>query len=263
MKVFEYDSAIARAPGRSVVSGLRADGGGDPDADGVLAEHAAYVAALEEAGVRVEVLPPLEKFPDSVFVEDPALVFPGAAILLRPGAASRMGETAEIEPALRRRFGSVLALTEGFADGGDVLVTPQGIFIGLSARTDETGARGLARLLEGLGYAARIAPTPEGVLHFKTASALLDEETIVATSALADAGLFDGFRVLTVPEGEERAANLLRINDRVLLGADYPRTRELLDKAGHRVVPLPVSEIRRIDAGLSCMSLRWRDPAGV
>ena len=186
---------------------------------------------------------------------------PEAAILLRPGTPTRLGEVADMEPSLRRRFGRVLTLAEGHADGGDVLVTPDRVYIGLSGRTDSAGARALAGLLAEIGYKAEVADTPAGVLHFKTEAALLDEETIVATRAMATAGLFNGLRVLAIPEGEEPAANLLRVNDRVIAGADYPRTLEMLDAEGHTVVPLSVSEIRKIDAGLSCMSLRWRDPS--
>jgi dimethylargininase len=261
--LFDYNSAIVRRPGASVVSGLRANGGADPDYAGVCAEHDAYVGALQAAGVAVEILPPLEEFADSVFVEDPALVFPEGAILLRPGAASRLGEADALAPVLRRRFDRVLTLSEGFADGGDVLVTPDRVFIGLSARTNAAGASALARLLDELGYRAEVARTPAGTLHFKTGSALVDEETIVATPALAASGIFDGFRLLTVPEGEEAAANLLRINGVVLVGADFPRTIDLLAARGYEALPLPVTEIRKIDAGLSCMSLRWNDPRRV
>lgn len=260
MSPFDYNAAIVRTPGASVASGLRAGDGLDPDYATLRAEHAAYVAALDAAGLSVQVLEPLEQYPDSVFVEDPALVFPEGAILLRPGAPTRIGEGAELEPVLRRRFDRVLALAEGFADGGDVLVTPQGVFIGLSGRTDAPGARALAGLLAELGYRARIERTPPGVLHFKTASALLDEETVVVTAAMAASGIFHGFRTLIVPEGEEGAANLLRVNATVLVGATYPKTINLIISLGHDVVPLAVAEIARIDAGLSCMSLRWRDP---
>jgi dimethylargininase len=108
------------------------------------------------------------------------------------------------------------------------------------------------------GRNVRIVQTPPGVLHFKTACALLDEETVIATPALAASGVFDGLEVLVTPTGEEKAANLLRLNDVVLIGADYPRTAELLSRRGHDLVPLDVAEIRKIDAGLSCMSLRWK-----
>src|SRR5262249_21764025 len=155
---------------------------------------------LEEAGLTVERLGPLDAFPDSIFVEDPALVFTEGAILLRPGAKARIGEAAEIAPALRRRFEKVLTLDgPGFADGGDVLVTPSGILIGLSARTDRTGAGQLVSLLAMLGQEAAIATTPEGVLHFKSDCSLIDEETMLSTERLAASGVFKGMRVLMTP----------------------------------------------------------------
>src|SRR6185295_7860849 len=122
MRVFDFNSAIVRLPGKSVVDGLRANAGASPTHAAVLAEHAAYVNALRAAGVQVQVLPALEDFPDSIFVEDPALVFSEAAILLRPGAPSRMAEARELAPTLKQRFAEVLQLREGFADGGDILV---------------------------------------------------------------------------------------------------------------------------------------------
>jgi dimethylargininase len=258
MRIFEFDSAIVRTPGESAVDGLRAGGGPAPSLSALRVEHDLYVRALGEAGVEVEILPALEEFPDSMFVEDPALVFPEGAILLRPGAPSRAGEGAMLEAALRRRFERVTMLTEGTADGGDVLVTPQAVYIGLSGRTDAAGARALAAELTRLGRDARIVATPPGTLHLKSAAALLDEETIVATPALAASGMFADFRVLETPEGEEGGANLVRVNDRVLAGAFYPGTIDLIRAHGLEVVPLPVAGIAALDAGLSCMSLRWR-----
>jgi len=253
-----FDNAIVRTPAASVVNGLRADDRGDPTHAGVLAEHRAYVAALEAAGVAVQVLDPLEDFPDSVFVEDPALVFTEGAVLLHPGAPSRAGETDLIEPVLNKRFATVLRIAEGFADGGDVLTLPDRVMIGLSARTDLTGAKALAARLADLGKRSQIVATPEGVLHFKTDCSLLDDETVLATARLAASGVFDGKRVLHTPPGEEAAANALRVNDVVLVGAGFPATRALLEKNGYQVVALQTVEIGKIDAGLSCMSLRWK-----
>jgi dimethylargininase len=258
MSSLAFDNAIVRTPARSVVDGLRAVDVGAPSFDGVMAEHAAYVRALEAAGVAVEALPALEAFPDSVFVEDAALVFGAGAIVLRPGAPSRRGEIAEIAPVLERRFARVLRLGEGTADGGDVLATPRGVFIGLSARTDAAGAAGLTHLLAELGFAARVVTTPPGVLHFKSDCALLDEETVLATPALAGSGVFEGFSVLVTPAGEEPAANAVRVNDRLLISDAFPRTAAMLDGAGYTLTPLATREIAKIDAGLSCMSLRWQ-----
>ncbi|MEI9996812.1 MAG: arginine deiminase family protein [Rhizomicrobium sp.] len=258
MRVFDFDSAIVRTPGRSVVHGLRDDPRAVPDYDRVLAEHAAYVAALGAAGVAVEILPPLEAFPDSMFVEDPALAFGAGAILLRPGAPTRLGEADALRPTLAGRFPRLLALGDGeFADGGDVLVTPDTVFIGLSARTTARGAAALVAHLETLGARGRIVATPPGILHFKTAVSLLDDRTLLATAPMAAAGPFAGFDIVTTADGEDAAANALRVNGTVFLGAHFPRTADRLARRGYAVVPLPVTEIGKLDAGLSCMSLRW------
>jgi dimethylargininase len=100
--------------------------------------------------------------------------------------------------------------------------------------------------------------TPRDVLHFKSDCALLDEETIFATARLAATGVFEGFRVVLAPEGEEGAANAVRVNDRVLISNAFPRTAESLASLGFKTIPLATREIAKIDAGLSCLSLRWR-----
>ncbi len=258
MRVFDFNRAIVREPGRSVIEGIRSDLRSEPHFDGILKEHRAYLAALRAAGLEVEVLPPLERYPDSIFVEDPAFVVPEGAILLRPGVASRLGECEEIRDTLKRHFHRVMELqNDEYADGGDVLITPEIIFIGMSQRTNRTGAKALRAKLDALGREARIVETPRTVLHFKTAVSLLSEDTVVATKAMADSGIFAGFKIIRVPDSEQHAANLLRVNDVVLMGDCFPRTIELIGKEGFDVRGLPVTEIGKLDAGLSCMSLRW------
>ena len=244
-----------------MVAGLRANDGGNPSYDGVLAEHDAYIAALRSADVDVTALPPLENFPDSLFVEDPALVFSQGAILLRPGAPSRAAEAGEIAPTLRGLFDVVLDMPSGCADGGDVLVTPGNVIIGLSARTDRPGAEALTACLTQIGRKATIVETPDDVLHLKSACSLLDDETVLCTPGLASSGIFEGFRQVVTPDGEEAAANALRVNDVVLAGASFPRTIERLGSSGYAVVPIATTEIGKLDAGLSCMSLRWWEPS--
>jgi dimethylargininase len=183
-RIFDYTHALLRRPGQNAVKGLRAGGGPDPDYPGLLAEHGTYADALAAAGLAITVLEPLESHPDSLFVEDPALVFPEGAIVLRPGAPSRADEGALLRGELAARFDQVLELDRGHADGGDVLAMPGLVLIGLSARTDRTGAEALARLLAQLGLRAAIVATPPQVLHLKTASSLIDEETVLATASL-------------------------------------------------------------------------------
>lgn len=258
MRVFDFDRAIVREPAESVVDGLRT-GSEAPAFDRVLAEHRAYVSALESAGVAVETLPPLPDHPDSVFVEDPAFVLPEGAILLRPGAPSRFAEAAELLPALRRRFAHVAEVDEGFVDGGDILILPDEILVGLSERTDEAGARRFCALARDLGRSARIVEPPRGLLHLKTGSALIDERTLIAVPAMAP--LFPDYEFLLTAEGEEHSANLIRVNDRILMGSGFPRTAAKLAERGLDVADIPAAEIAKIDAGLSCMSLRWHSGA--
>jgi len=256
-RVFDFNAAIVREPGRSVVDGLRANAGPSPDYPGLLAEHRTYIAALRAAGLKVTELPALEAFPDSVFVEDPALAFTAAAIVLNPGAPSRQGEAMELAPTLALLFPRVLRLPAGHADGGDILVTPQRVLIGLSARTDAAGAAALGKLLAELDLASDVVRVPVGTLHLKTDCSLVDEETILATRTLADSGLLRDWRVLVVPDDERHATNAIRVNGVVLMRAGCPHTHELLVSHGLDVVALPTDEIAKIDAGLSCMSLRW------
>ncbi len=255
---YAFTHALCRAPARSAVKGIRADGGPDPDFYGLLAEHEAYVATLRNLGLAVEVLPPLDDFPDALFTEDVGLTFPKGAILLRPGAPSRAGEVAHIRGALAAHHPRLLEMTgPGYADGGDILRLADRVIIGLSARTDRTGAEELAGLLGQLGYLAEIAETPPGVLHFKTGCGLIDARTILAVPALASCPQFGGLEVVTTPPGEEPAANILRIRDTVLVGDRWSATHALLAERGIEIRPLPTDQIAHIDAGLSCMSLRW------
>jgi dimethylargininase len=258
MRVFDFDRAIVREPAESVVLGLRT-GAEAPAYDRILAEHRAYVAALESAGVAVETLPALPDHPDSVFVEDPAFVLPEGAILLRPGAPSRFGEAASLAPTLRRHFSHVSEVDEGFVDGGDILILPDEILVGLSGRTDRRGATRFCELLRDLGRSARIVEPPPGLLHLKTGCALVDERTLISAPAMAP--LFPCYEVLITPEGEEHSANLIRVNDRILMGAGFPKTARMLVERGLDVAQTPAEEIAKIDAGLSCMSLRWHSGA--
>ncbi len=256
--VTDFTASLVRRPSTSVTNGLRAVDRGAPDFERLEAEHDAYIAAMRDAGVVVNILPALPEFPDSLFVEDPALTFPNGAILLRPGAPTRRGEAAHISTALHQHFETVLELPGfGCVEGGDVLRTPNKIMIGRSARTNLEGAKGLIQCLAGLGLRGEIVDTPKDVLHFKTDCSLLDGETIFTTKRLAHAGIFEGFKTILVPHGEEEAANALRVNDTLMIGADFPRSIDLLDGLGYNVRPMVTMEIGKIDAGLSCMSLRW------
>lgn len=254
---FAFTHALCRTPAASAVKGIRAGGGPDPDFPTLVAEHLAYVATLRDLGLSVDLLPALDDFPDALFAEDVALTFPEGAILLRPGAPSRAGEVAHIRDALAAHHPVLLEMTVGHVEGGDVLRLADRVIIGLSDRTDCAGATELAGLLERLGYRAEIAVTPAGVLHFKTGCSLIDEATVLAVPAMQGCPEFAGLEVVLTPLGEEGAANILRVRDTVLIGERWLTTQAMLAARGVRYRPMATEQIARIDAGLSCMSLRW------
>ena len=255
---YEFSHAIVRLPAPSIVDGLRAVDVGSPDHGQMLKDHADYRAALEEAGASVTELPPLPDYPDSVFVEDVALCLPEGAVMMRPGAPSRLGEVDEMKPVLREFFRQVISIDEpGFIEGGDILTTASEILVGRSARTDHVGIAALARIVEGWGYRLREVETPAGVLHFKTDCSLLDAETILATKRLDSSGCFAGYRVIHTADGEEAAANSIRYNHLVLMPSGFPRTRDRLLDEGYAVREINNSECAKLDGGMSCLSLRF------
>ena len=260
-KATDFTHAIVRAPAASVTDGLRAVDAGSPDAARFAADHAAYVAALREAGAEVVALPALEDFPDSVFVEDAALCLPEGAVVLRPGAPSRLGEAAAMAPTLRDLYARVEAVEDGYIEGGDILVTESEILVGLSARTDAAGVASLRAIVEPWGHTVRQLATPADVLHFKTDCGLLDGGTVLATDRLAASGCFEGYRVIPVAAGEEACANCVRFNGVVLFPAGFPKTAARLREAGYALVELPNEQAALVDGGMSCLSLRFSPEA--
>lgn len=254
---YRFSRAIVREPGRSIVRGIRAIDRGKPDFERFRHEHRDYISALQRAGTQVTVLRALEDWPDSVFIEDAALCLPEGIIVLRPGAPSRTGEADALANSLADTGHAVIARQrDGFVDGGDILVTDSVILVGLSERTDQRGFDWLKSVLQGWGYRVQAVRTPTGVLHFKSDCSVLDGATVLATGRLSAAECFTPFRVLTVPRGEEAAANSVRVNDTVLVPAGFPATSELIARAGYTVQTLVVSQASLLDGGLSCMSLR-------
>lgn len=255
---FRFNRAIARYPCRTIADGLREFDRGRPDLEVYLREHALYVSAIEGAGLITDVLPPLEDFPDSVFVEDTALCLPDGIIILNPGAPSRRGEAAMMAADCETKgLGTYPLRGPGRIDGGDILVTDREVLVGASARTDNAGFEALRERLDQWGYAARLIRTPAGVLHLKSDCAVLGPETLLSTKRLAAHSCFEGYEVLQVPAGEEAAANAIRVNDTVLVAEGFPATAEILTSAGYAVQTLPASQAALLDGGLSCQSLRF------
>ena len=257
-----FTHAIVRAPAATATAGLRAVDTGAPDVALMRAQHADYVAALRATGAEVVELDPLPAFPDAQFVEDTALCLPQGAVLMRPGAPSRLGEVAQMAPHLARLYPR-LARIEGegsFIEGGDILMCETEILAGRSARTNAAGIAELADIVDAWGWRLREVETPPGVLHFKTDCSLIDADTILATPRLAASGCFAGYRVILTAEGEEAAANAIRFNAAVIVPAGFARTADRLAAAGYPVVAVGNSECAKLDGGMSCLSLRFTPP---
>ena len=255
-----FRHAIVRPPGPNFADGLTTVDLGRPDYDRALSQHAAYCQALENCGLELERLPPDLRHPDSTFVEDTAILTSRGAILTRPGASSRSGEVEAIRAPLAEFYKDFVEIVApGTLDGGDVCEACDHYFIGISERTNEEGARQLAILLAGAGYTSAnvdIRGIP-GILHLKSGIAHAGEGRIVAIDALAGHPALRSFQVVPVSPGEEYAANLVRVNDRVLFAAGHPRLEKTLGALGYELIPLEMSEFQKMDGGLSCLSLRF------
>jgi dimethylargininase len=256
-----FSRAILRKPGANVHDGLTTAGLGAPDFQRMLLQHAAYCRALESAGVVLRLLEADARYPDGCFVEDTAVIADGLAVITRPGAPSRRGEIEEIDALLACRVEVARIEAPGTVDGGDVLFAGSRVLIGLSARTDAAGAEQLAALLRPRGFEVRAVPVKAAAglaagLHLKSDVSAIGERLLV-TRAYAGRSELADFAQIVVPEGEEYAANCVDLGSRVLIADGFPRTRELLLREGIAVEAVGMSEFRKMDGGLSCLSLRF------
>lgn len=237
----------------------------DISVDALERQHAAYRDALASAGAQVIALEAIEALPDSVFVEDAAVVLDGIAVLTRPGTPSREPEPAHVADALAAHRALARIVAPGTLEGGDVLRIGRTLYVGLTTRTNRDGIEQLARLVRPFGYAVVPVATP-GALHLKTACTALDDETLIANPAWIDLAPFAGFRVLHVDDGEPFASNVLPVGDARIVNAAFPRTRERIEahlrSAGLRAIAVDISEFGKAEAGLTCMSLVFADGAG-
>lgn len=219
-----------------------------------------YCTALERCGLTLTHLPPDDAFPDSTFVEDPAIVTSKFAILTNPGAPSRQGEVKSIATALPEFFDRIARIeAPGTVDGGDICQADDQFFIGLSERTNEEGAHQLAALLAREGFTSSVVDirAASKVLHLKTGVSYLGDRRLVAMREIADHKAFRDYDVIAIAPEENYAANLLRINEFVVLAAGFPKIAKTVADFGHTIVPLDMSEFRKMDGSLSCLSLRF------
>lgn len=283
-----FSNAIVRPPGAKFGEGLTTVDMGEPNQARALKQHATYCEALELCGLTLTRLEADERFPDSTFVEDTAVIVgghandrasdieakqaltngraPGAAtstmraILTRPGASSRAGEVESIAAVLSRFFPELHSVQEpGTLDGGDICEAEDHFFIGVSERTNDAGAEQLAKLLALYGYTSSFVDIRgmKNILHLKSGLAWLGDNRLAVIDALADHKDFRHYELVRVNAGEQYAANCVRVNDYVLVAAGYPEFEGTLQDLGYKTLAVEMTEFQKMDGGLTCLSLRF------
>ena len=253
---YSFKNAIIRLPNKSIQNGLSSQNL-HPQYEVIAEEHSNYIKAIKTAGLQIKLLESLEEYPDSIFVEDPALTYKTNIIILNPFDPSRNGEKNIIKNEIKHLFDNILFVEDGFVEGGDILNINNHFIIGLSHRTNKLGAVNLSKILQSLGATVDICKTPDDILHFKSECSIIDDNTILVSNKMAQLDyLKSNYHLIELPIGEEGAANALRINDKLLLPDGFTKADEMLSKK-YNIIKVKVDEIAKVDAGLSCMSLRW------
>jgi dimethylargininase len=252
-----FTHAITRKPCKNFARGLTTTASSGPADYGVmLKQHAVYLEALSAAGLDVIVLDPQPDYPDAHFVEDTAVVTADVAVITIPGAEARRGEEESIVPALAefRKIERIQA--PGTVDGGDVLQVGNHFFIGISERTNPEGAAQLGRILQRYGNTWTTVTVGAG-LHFKSSVNYVGKNTLLVTSDFTALAPLKEYDQMVLDRAESYAANTLLVNEHLLIPAGYPKTYEQLKTLGLNMIELEISEVRKMDGGLTCMSLRF------
>jgi len=252
-----FSNAIVRKPCRSMIKGLTNANLGIPDYQKAIDQHEFYVYALKDCGLKVKELEADENFPDSTFVEDAALLTPHCAIITNPGALSRRGEIIGIKKVVQEYYTDVEEIqSPGTVEAGDIMMVGNHFYIGLSERTNLSGAEQTIRILNKYGMSGSVIKL-EKVLHLKTGLAYLENNNLVVCGEFLSNPEFNKFNIIEIPEEESYAANCIWVNDKVLIPKGYPNSRQKIIDAEYKIVEIDVSEFRKLDGGLSCLSLRF------
>ena len=250
-----FTHALVRPPGDSFAAAISSTNAAI-DVALALAQHAEYCQALAAAGLIVETLPPDEHFPDSCFMQDPAVIIADRAIIGRPGAPSRQGEEDAAAAALTGRFPLTRLIPPATLEGGDVLILPDRVVVGRSGRTNAAGIAQLAVALAGTGLPVYAAPV-EPYLHLLTAVTHIGQGVLLAIEGWPLPAPLADLEVLRVPPEEAYAANSLGVGEHVIVPAGHSRSAAMLADRGFTVLSVPMSEFAKADGGVTCLSLVW------
>lgn len=224
------------------------------DVDLAREQHRVYEAALRSEGCEVRTLPADPSLPDSVFVEDAAVVFDEVAVIARPGAASRRAETESVADALAAHRPLSRIAAPATLDGGDVLRIGHSVYVGETGRTNRAGIDQLAAAVTPHGYAVHPVAV-RGCLHLKSAATLVAPDTVLCNSRWVDPAAFAGVQVLEVAHEEPGAANGLMVGERLIYPSSFPRTARRLAERGIEILSLNVSELQKAEGAVTCCSL--------
>lgn len=253
-----FKNVIVRTPAKSLTEGITsAPELGTPDYEKALQQHQNYIKALKACGVQVKVLDAVDQFPDSCFVEDVAVCTRSFVMVTSPGAATRKGEEKEILSALGDYYENIETVkAPGTLEGGDVMMVKDHFYIGLSDRTNQEGAEQLIAALEKYDMTGSVVDMKE-MLHLKTGLAYLEDNILLVAGEFIEKEEFQVFTCIEIPEEEGYAANCIRVNDYVLVPEGFPKTLKNIQNAGLQTMVVDTSEFRKLDGGLSCLSLRF------
>lgn len=255
-----FKNVIVRKPAKSMVEGITsAPELGKPDYNLALKQHDNYIAALKKCGVDVTVLPAIEEYPDSCFVEDTAVLTRKCAIIDNPGASSRNGEAMEMLPTIKEFYPEdkiEFIKSPGTLEGGDVMMVGDHFYVGKSARTNDEGIRQFIEILEKYGLSGSEVPL-EYVLHLKTGVNYIENNNMLVSGEFVTKPDFEKFNKIEIPEEEAYAANCIWVNDIVIVPEGYPTVEKKITEAGYDIILVDTSEYRKLDGGLSCLSLRF------
>jgi len=253
-----FRSAIVKKPCKNFSKGLTTSSLGLPDYEKVLEQHDNYIKALQKCGLKIHLLDGDENHPDSTFVEDTAIVNEKCAIITNPGAQSRKGEVKAIFEALNDKYNyeKIERIeTPGTLEGRDVIRIDKCYYIGLSSRTNKEGASQLEKILGSYGFTSHVVEMKES-LHLKSGLNYIGDNCLLSINEFKDNPLFRQYDIIQVEEDERYAANCIHVNDFLIIPKGYDTLKEKLIKMKFNIIELDMSEFKKMDGGLSCLSLR-------
>ena len=249
--------AVVRRVSQKFQYGLTTSNLGKPDYNAAIKQHSDYIEAMKKCGVNVKILEADDRFPDSTFVEDTAVVNKDFVVISNLGAPSRKGEEKDIKKVIEEFYDDIKSIEKpGTLEGGDVMKVENEYFIGISKRTNKIGALQLKDILKKYDYICSLVSLKD-VLHLKSGVAYIGDNNIIASGEFIKNPLFKDYNIIEVEEDESYATNCIRVNEYVLIAKGFKKLKDSILGLGYKILEIDMSEFRKMDGGLSCLSLRF------